>query len=229
MLWKAVCHSKQAADSMLYFKQLKSFLYVLLFGRKVATRLRPFAFFNPRYDPALSTYLGETFQNSGYVDRVGPEGDVESLLSGYMTNWLMNYWLRNSNRTHFGIPIEPRMPLLDYRFVEFSFSLPVEYLIHNGWAKYILRRATEPYLPKETVWCRVKRGTTFDTQAWFTSSKPIVFRQMKKIADMPYLDTDKVLYDYDKLQNTNPNFLWRCVNLCLWWEKVVLGRTLSLS
>ena len=45
--------------------------------------------------------------------------------------------------------IETRLPFLDYRLVEFCISIPAAHKIHDGWTKYVLRRAMEDVLLPE--------------------------------------------------------------------------------
>ncbi len=60
-----------------------------------------------------------------------PPSSLSNKLDQNMKCWRMNYWLRQDNQNSMGIPIELRSPFLDHRLVEFSFSLPFEYLIRN--------------------------------------------------------------------------------------------------
>jgi len=54
--------------------------------------------------------------------------------------------------------IENRLPFLDYKFVEAVCKLPVAYLLHNGYTKYILRVLMARRLPKRVVWRKSKYG-----------------------------------------------------------------------
>jgi asparagine synthase (glutamine-hydrolysing) len=53
--------------------------------------------------------------------------------------------------------VEARYPFLDYRLVEFLYSLPSEYKIQKGITKYILRKAFADILPPEIL-TRGKQG-----------------------------------------------------------------------
>lgn len=55
--------------------------------------------------------------------------------------------LRYEDRNSMAHSIEARVPFLDYRLVEFMFSLEPRYLIHQGRAKVILRKAISDLLP----------------------------------------------------------------------------------
>jgi asparagine synthase (glutamine-hydrolysing) len=86
---------------------------------------------------------------------------------------LIPYYMRSSDHFTMGIPIEHRFPFLDYRIVEFGLKLPPSYLFRNGWSKYILRKAMEPYLPAKIVWRRKKMGFTFPYRNYFKRHKTV--------------------------------------------------------
>jgi asparagine synthase (glutamine-hydrolysing) len=56
--------------------------------------------------------------------------------------------LRYEDRNSMAHSIEARLPYLDYRLVELMFSLEPRYLIHDGRAKVILRKALGDVLPR---------------------------------------------------------------------------------
>lgn len=62
--------------------------------------------------------------------------------------------------------IEERSPLLDYRLMEFAFSLPAHEKLRNGTGKYILKKAMEPRLPHSIVY-RKKHGYNAPMDQWF--------------------------------------------------------------
>ncbi len=53
--------------------------------------------------------------------------------------------------------IEPRVPFLDHRVVEWIFSLPHELKNHRGETKYLLKKMAEKYLPNDLIY-RKKEG-----------------------------------------------------------------------
>jgi asparagine synthase (glutamine-hydrolysing) len=62
--------------------------------------------------------------------------------------------------------LEVRVPFLDYRLVDFLFSLPLESKIGNGQQKRILRDAVSGLLPKEVIE-RKKQGFEVPLLKWF--------------------------------------------------------------
>lgn len=67
------------------------------------------------------------------------------------------YYLLSDDRTAMSNSVETRHPFLDYRLVEFGYSLPPELLIKNGWQKYLVREAMFE-LPKKIAWRKDKKG-----------------------------------------------------------------------
>jgi len=62
--------------------------------------------------------------------------------------------------------LEVRVPFMDYRLVEFLFSLPFDYKIGGGVQKRILRDAVSHLLPQEVV-TRKKQGFEVPLLKWF--------------------------------------------------------------
>jgi asparagine synthase (glutamine-hydrolysing) len=65
--------------------------------------------------------------------------------------------LTKVDRTSMAVSLEVRVPMLDNEFVEWAATLPRDLKLHGGEGKYILKRALEPYVPKENLY-RHKQG-----------------------------------------------------------------------
>lgn len=157
---------------------------------------------------------------SGIKRRSGKAKGLSQRMRDNMTVWLMNYWLRSGNKASFGIPIEPRSPFLDYRVVDFAFTLPPEYLIRNGWHKWILREATKDLLPNDIVWRRQKMGFPFPWQEWLLWSRGTVELNLRDM-NCPYVERHALMKGYGQLAGKNPMLLWRVICLALWWRKMI--------
>ena len=66
--------------------------------------------------------------------------------------------LQYGDAVSMSVNLETRCPFLDYRLVEFGFSLKTDLLMHDGFGKYILRRCMESRLPREIIWRKKKDG-----------------------------------------------------------------------
>jgi asparagine synthase (glutamine-hydrolysing) len=158
----------------------------------------------------------------------GPAADLERMLSDHMGPWRMNYWLRVANPSYMSVPTELRCPFLDHRLIELAFTVPLTYLIRDGWLKWLPRTAMADHLPAEVAWRKRKMGFPFPYEQWALDSRVRFFRLVAG-ADCPYVDQAKLGRAYDALAHTNPLFLWRVMSLCLWWKKCVLGEALAGS
>jgi len=157
---------------------------------------------------------------------MGPPRSFDQRMVANMGQWKMNYWMRSGNKATMGVPIEPRSPFLDYRLADFVFTLPPEYLVRRGWLKYLLRRSAEPLLPQPVTWRRKKTGFPFNYRSWLSDARPVVEGHLAAAGDNPFVDPGPLLADYDVLTENRPEFLWRCISLCLWWRRVILGESL---
>jgi asparagine synthase (glutamine-hydrolysing) len=102
--------------------------------------------------------------------------------------------LQYEDRDSMAFSLESRVPFLDYRFVEFIFSLPVSNKIKNGWTKYILRKSMKDILP-EKIRCRKdKMGFVTPQDMWLAAIEDNVkgIFNSKEFNDRPYIDQNGV-------------------------------------
>jgi asparagine synthase (glutamine-hydrolysing) len=74
--------------------------------------------------------------------------------------------LTKVDRTSMAVSLEAREPLLDHRFVEFAATLPPSLRIRGGQGKWLMKKALEPWLPKDILY-RPKMGFVTPVSAWF--------------------------------------------------------------
>jgi asparagine synthase (glutamine-hydrolysing) len=74
--------------------------------------------------------------------------------------------LRIADRNSMAHAVEVRLPFLSHHLVEFIFSLPPHFKIRNGWTKWLLRKTSESYLPKEVSWRKDKVGFDPPQKLW---------------------------------------------------------------
>ncbi len=74
--------------------------------------------------------------------------------------------LRYADRNSMAHGREVRLPFLDHQLVEFIFSLPANLKIHEGWTKFLLRKAMDKKLPDEIVWRKDKVGYEPPQKQW---------------------------------------------------------------
>jgi asparagine synthase (glutamine-hydrolysing) len=81
-------------------------------------------------------------------------------------HWLPGDILTKVDRTSMAVSLEAREPLLDYRLVEFAATLPPSLRIKAGQGKWLMKKALEPWLPKDILY-RPKMGFVTPISAWF--------------------------------------------------------------
>jgi asparagine synthase (glutamine-hydrolysing) len=75
--------------------------------------------------------------------------------------------LRNYDKYSMLAGVEVRMPFLDYRIIEFAFTLPNKYKLRNGFSKAIVRQAARGIVPDSILNNRVKTGWNSPMGEWF--------------------------------------------------------------
>jgi asparagine synthase (glutamine-hydrolysing) len=165
---------------------------------------------------------------AGVCPHPGPSQDVHELMIDNMTHWRMNYWLRIDNQNSMGVPLELRLPFLDYRVVQFVFTLPMEFLIRDGWMKWILRCAMDDLLPHDVVWRKWKMGFPFPLKQWLGRFKDRILSMIRPL-DCPYLDRNTFNIGYDRVREHAPDYLWCLISLAMWWKRCVQGERLILN
>lgn len=86
--------------------------------------------------------------------------------------------LRYDDRNSMACGVEARLPFMDYRVVEFGLNLPLEWKVHGGWGKYVLRKAFASDLPPQIVWDRSKRGFLGRDEWWVARGLGVSLRRM---------------------------------------------------
>lgn len=74
-------------------------------------------------------------------------------------------YLRVDDRNSMAFSLESRHPFMDYRLVEFGYSLPDKLLIKDGWQKYIVRKSMYE-MPESISWRKDKKGFTTPQDIW---------------------------------------------------------------
>lgn len=113
--------------------------------------------------------LGDHVGEQRYVDtmrRAPARCGLDRAQYADFKHWLPGDILTKVDRTSMAVGLEAREPLLDYRLVQFAASLPPSLRIRAGQGKWLMKKALEPWLPKEILY-RPKMGFVTPVSAWF--------------------------------------------------------------
>ncbi len=94
-------------------------------------------------------------------------------------HWLPGDILTKVDRTSMAVGLEAREPLLDHRLVEFCATLPASMRLHRGEGKWLMKKAMEPYLPRDILY-RQKMGFVTPISAWFRGGLAAEARALAK-------------------------------------------------
>ena len=137
---------------------------------------------------------------------------------------LLHYEDRNS----MAFSVEARVPLLDYRIVEFALGLAPEYKIRNSWTKWVLRKAAEDKLPRSVAWRRSKLGYPTPAARWMRKPKERdAIRDLlfcTRFYDRGVVSRESLEYYWNQHQNGIVDRSWllyRYVTLELWYRQFI--------
>jgi asparagine synthase (glutamine-hydrolysing) len=90
---------------------------------------------------------------------------VEKFMYRDMLGYLHDDVLTKVDRCSMAESLEARVPLLDHRLVEFSWTLPLRFKLVAGQGKYLMRRLLAELVPAE-LWERPKMGFAIPVGRW---------------------------------------------------------------
>ena len=94
---------------------------------------------------------------SRYYDRTEGLDPLLRMMYLDVKSWLPDDLLIKADKMTMATSVELRVPFLDHRVVELGGRIPPRYRVKGWETKYILKKAMEPYLPKEILY-RGKMG-----------------------------------------------------------------------
>ncbi len=132
-------------------------------------------------------------------------------------------YLRYEDRNSMAYSLETRLPFMDYRIVEWAFTLPAFCKIHGGINKRVLREYAARFVPESIVGRKDKQGFVTPQEVW---QKNILREPMRKtLLDMdwksafPFIDAEacrKFINEYYDDKNNDWALVWRLYCLLIW-------------
>ena len=174
-------------------------------------------------------YLDRDFVNT-HFNNIPVERKFQSILNNDLYNALkispLPSLLHIDDRSSMAHSVESRSPFLDYRLVEYLFSLEPSYKIRNGLTKYILRESLKGILPEAVRTRRDKMGFATPLEKWFKTALASNVRSLiasKEFSSRPYFNQKNLLKKFDDFTKGRwseaHHTVWSWVNLELWFRK----------
>lgn len=114
--------------------------------------------------------------------------------------------LRFADRNSMAFSVESRVPHLANPLIQIGLSLPLDYKVHNGWTKYIVRKSMQGLVPDKILWSNVKRGFDVPQSYWVSMIKDELLNWVDGLPDNSPINKLNVIKDiHEKPGNT---FLW---------------------
>lgn len=114
---------------------------------------------------ALGGYRGED-PMIALMEAAPARSGLDAAQYADMKLWLPGDILTKVDRTSMAVSLEAREPLLDYRLIEFSASLPEAMRVRGGQGKWLMKRAMRGTLPDDILY-RPKMGFVSPIAQWF--------------------------------------------------------------
>lgn len=212
-----------------YIRWLKQFLQVASLNRlersmvikNSALSKNEFnSFFTRQYDyensPAVQNHvdLFNAYPNISYLTKLCY---IDS--KSYITNHNLAY----SDKAMMAAGVEGRPPLVDHRIVEFLFSLSPSFRIKNNTQKYLLKKVSEKYLPKEIIY-RPKAPFSAPMRGWLKNElKEMVqdilsYESLSKRGLYNPLTVQKLISDNNSGTEDNSQLIWRLMVNEIWFR-----------
>ncbi|MCP4219650.1 MAG: asparagine synthase (glutamine-hydrolyzing), partial [bacterium] len=123
--------------------------------------------------------------------------------------------------------LEARVPLLDYKMVEFAFSLPSHYKVRGKETKWFFKKAMEGILPNEIIYRR-KEGFSIPIKNWLKSqlrNLMLEYLSEARIKDSGYFNYDyvkRMMNDHLNGRQNHAHRLWSLILFNLWRESYMV-------
>jgi len=129
--------------------------------------------------------------------------------------------LRFEDRNSMAFSIETRVPFMDYRLVEFLYSISSDYKIRKGYTKAVLRDGLDGVLPKKIQKRKSKLGFSTPQEVWMTGKLKSLFKDHFANMQNPYFETKNIIKSFDEYPNNDisSDFFFRIYCFDKWYQK----------
>jgi len=151
--------------------------------------IKPLKSFIGHYKHKRSPFFSDEFYAANQkttVPAVDHFNDLNGALHHSLFKGSLQTLLRYADRNSMAHSREVRLPFLFHELVEFVFSLPPLFKIHDGWTKWIMRSAFKELLPKPIALRKDKIGYEPPQKLWLQNKNVMASIQESK----------RILYDH---------------------------------
>ncbi|MFZ4400524.1 MAG: asparagine synthase (glutamine-hydrolyzing) [Bacteroidales bacterium] len=148
--------------------------------------------------------------------------ELKNNLYQTLVNTSIPHLLHWEDRNSMAHSIESRVPFLDYRLVEWIFSIPTEQKIKGAETKYILRNAMKNILPEKVRTRMDKVGFATPTDLW---TNKLLKKEISEIFASPQFK-QRGIFDAEKIEKAyresptdfKTNEIWRILSMEMWFR-----------
>ncbi len=217
-----------------FWRQLKAihqelrypYSYILAQCVKAILPRRASSYLRGKYQEGVIDCLSKEFVRDNYHylqnsrSRIFASSNLDAYLKFNIHHYGFNQILHYEDHSSMQHSIEMRSPFVDYRIMEFAFSLPTKAKFDMGITKKVIREAFKKRLPASIVDNRLKIGFATPFDQWLDDEKLNSF-VLDAIGSRSFLS--KKIWDGQKIRKAfenskqYPRFpYWRILNTELW-------------
>lgn len=146
--------------------------------------------------------------------------DLNHALHDQFTKTSLKELLKYEDRNSMNFSIEARTPFADDPdLIDYVFSIPSSYKIHNGWTKYLLRESMKGIIPDVIRNRTDKLGFATPEYNWLTSIKDDLKDYFTDDLN-EYMETSKIVNNWNSIfdgqSKTGFTNIWRFINFAVW-------------
>lgn len=221
--WRIFANSFPLTQNMLKLtpSNIKRYLKLVIEGNKLKI---------PQH--SYTGYINPEIRNASLpmmTHQIDSFGKLDLELYAAFTERILPIVLRVFDRATMAYGIETRAPFMDYRVVQYIFSLREEDKVARE-TKHILRVASKEWAPKEVIGRKAKVGFAVAEQDWFNSK--VVSDYLADIfhssdaMNSSLFDGKTLVNDLDKCIRTGFSWrdttrFWEVLNIFLWHKRFV--------
>jgi asparagine synthase (glutamine-hydrolysing) len=191
------------------------FLFFIYFNSK---QIRAFRLYQRAKHVVNSEFI-KRYDISDRLNMIKGSSSVAGLQKLEIQDVQLPHLLRYADRNSMAFSIETRLPLLDYRLVEFGLSVPAEYLIRNGWTKNVMREGLKGIIPENIITRKEKVGFEVQQASLMKFVLSELYEKIDKGSILERYYNMPWLMDMLKKNNANNIAIWKALCLDLWYRK----------